>query len=228
VTELLPALYLLVPLLILLWLVLRGWRASEVDWGGRWTNVIDGWFRLFCKGYHRLQYEPLQLPPSGPAIVVCNHVSGLDPFLMIAATDRPLHFLIATEQYHRFGLTWLFKRAGCIPVDRERRPEKALKHALGALENGAVVALFPHGTIHLDSDAPRKLKRGVARLASLTSAPVYPMRLEGVKGEGHIVRGLIRRGHPHMTTYPPLYCQKDNERAFLEQLAALLEGRDKE
>lgn len=212
-------------LVSLIWAIRSGYRASTVNWGSGWTNVIDGWFRIFCRRYHRLEFEPVHLPETGPAIVVCNHVSGLDPFLMITATDRPLHFLIATEQYHRFGLTWLFRRSGCIPVDRERRPEKALKHALEALENGAVVALFPHGTIHLDSDAPRKLKRGVARLASLTAAPVYPMRLEDVRGQGHIIGGLIKRGQPRLLSYAPRYCQQDNERGFLDELADLLEGR---
>lgn len=213
-------------LLGIIFLLILGRRANKAQWGGVFTNIIDGWVRLLVSRYHRLHYDAVQLPESGPAIVVANHISGLDPFLMITATTRPLHFLIATEQYRRFGTTWLFKRAGCIPVDRERRPEKALVHASEALAQGLVVALFPHGTIHLDSDNPRKLKRGVARLASLSGAPVYPLRIEGVKGQGHVLSALIHRGRPRIKAHAPIYCSADDEAGFLQRLAAILEGRD--
>ena len=132
---------------ILLWLLARQLKAAQqTDWGNIWLNYLDGLNRLFCKYYHRLQYTLIDLPAEGPALVVANHLSGLDGFLLIAASRRPLRFMIAREQYERFGLAWLFKSIGCIPVDRSHRPEKGLRAALRALENGEVVVLFPQGT----------------------------------------------------------------------------------
>ncbi|MEO6697390.1 MAG: lysophospholipid acyltransferase family protein, partial [Gammaproteobacteria bacterium] len=148
--------------LLLGWLWRWFWRvceaANQADWGGRWLNRLDGLNRLFCRHYHRLHYTPIRLPDQGCALVASNHVSGLDPLLLIAAARRPLRFVIAREEYQRFGLTWLFRAIGCIPVERERQPGQALRQALRALERGEVVVLFPHGKIHLDSDPPRKLK----------------------------------------------------------------------
>ena len=69
-------------------------------------------------------------------------------------------------------------------MDRTGRPEKALRQALRALEQGEVVALFPHGKIHLDSEPSLKIKGGVARLAAWSQAEIYPVRITGVKGEG--------------------------------------------
>ena len=79
---------------------------------------------------------PIPLPETGAAIVVCNHISGLDPLVLIAATPRPLRFLIAREEYERFGLQWLFRLGKCIPVERDKRPELAMRAALRAIENG--------------------------------------------------------------------------------------------
>ncbi|MGD8931917.1 MAG: lysophospholipid acyltransferase family protein, partial [Chromatiales bacterium] len=138
--------------------------ASDVDWGNSMLNRFDGCIRLFCRHWHRLQPVELAIPETGPAILVSNHISGLDPLLMVSCSRRPLRFLIAREQYQRIGLRRLYKAIGCIPVDRERSPEKALRAAFRALRAGEVIALFPHGKIHLDSEPPRRLKAGAARL----------------------------------------------------------------
>lgn len=208
VSPVLPVAILLV--LVMLWLGWRrvGRRYNEVDWGGPTINRIDGFLRWFCRRYHRLEATPIRLPQSGPALVVANHVSGLDPFLLIAASRRPLRFIIATEEYRRPLLNRMFRAAGCIPVDRAQRPERAFREALRALAAGEVVALFPHGTIHLDSEPPRALKKGVARLAQLADCPVFPVRIEGIKGEGHVVRGVLRRSRARLLSYAPINCHQ--------------------
>jgi 1-acyl-sn-glycerol-3-phosphate acyltransferase len=94
---------------------------STADWGSRKVNRIAGFISLFCRYLHRFQFDLLPLPTEGGALVASNHISGLDPFLLIAASPRPLRFLIAREEYERFGFNWLFRLAKCIPVDREGR-----------------------------------------------------------------------------------------------------------
>ena len=174
----------LLPLFII-WLI--GVLAAGADWGGPHVNWLDGWTRILCRSLHGLGKQQIDLPEKGPAIVVANHISGLDPLLLIAASRRPLRFLIATEEYQRFGMQWLFRAAGCIPVDREGRPEKSLRQALKALQQGEVIALFPHGKIHLDNDPPRKLKAGCVRLAQWSRAPLLPVRIDGVGAAGQVL-----------------------------------------
>ena len=59
------------------------WRKSlaqhRADWGSGWLNALDGLARIFCRRYHRMNSAVLDLPERGGAIVVANHVSGLDP-----------------------------------------------------------------------------------------------------------------------------------------------------
>lgn len=200
-------------------------RANRVDWGGELFNLIDGFNRIFCYRYHRLNVVGMRLPKAGPAIVVSNHISGLDPMLLIATARRPLRFLIAREQYRRFGLKWLFDGAGCIPVDRERSPERALRAALKALREGEVVALFPHGKIHLDSDPPRRIKAGAVRLAQLSGAPILPLRIDGVRGAGHVLLGPLLRGHARVRAYPLLDPSEWEFSALTEALQSILDGR---
>jgi 1-acyl-sn-glycerol-3-phosphate acyltransferase len=204
------------------WICRRLTAWGEADWGSRWLNCLDGLNRLFCRHYHRLRTEPLPLPETGPALVVANHVSGLDPLLLIAASKRPLRFIIASEQYHRFGLHWLFKAVGCIPVDRKGRPERAFRAALRALEQGEVVALFPHGKIHLDSHPPRPLKPGFVRMAQLADCPIYPVRIEGVRGEGLVATSALLRSRARLTGHPPVFCHDHPEGDCLDSVAARL------
>lgn len=197
--------------------------ASPADWGSRGRNRLAGFVVLFCRHLHRFHPDPLPLPASGGMVVAANHISGLDPLLLIAASPRPLRFLIAREQYQRFGLNWIFRMAGCIPVDRERRPERALREALRALEEGEVVALFPHGTIHLDTDAPRQLKGGVARLAHKSGVPICPVRLDDVRGAGHTLAAVFIPSTASLKAYPALDCSELEHGQCLRQLADLLE-----
>lgn len=196
--------------------------ANTTDWGNAWLNRLDGLNRLFCLYHHRLNHDLIVLPPQGGALLASNHVSGLDPLLIIAAAQRPIRFIIAQEEYDRFGLNWLFRALGCIPVSRDQRPEFALRVALRALEAGEVVALFPHGGIHLDSDPPRGLKAGVVRLATLSGCPIYPLRITGVKGAGQVLSAVAWRSHARLVGFPALTCAGRTTEDCLSELAQLL------
>jgi 1-acyl-sn-glycerol-3-phosphate acyltransferase len=216
----------IIALILFLWVwFLRACdRANRIDWGNKWFNRIDGLNRLFCHYYHRLSAEPLALPAQGPAILASNHVSGLDALVLIAASRRRLHFIIAREQYERFGLQWLFRAAGCIPVDRSGRPETAFREALNMLKAGHVIALFPHGRIRLDNEKPTRLKAGVVRMAKLADCPIYPFRIDGVRAQGHVTMAVFVPSRVRISGYSPIRCEADVADAdYLAQLAELLE-----
>ncbi|MES9927954.1 MAG: 1-acyl-sn-glycerol-3-phosphate acyltransferase, partial [Candidatus Thiodiazotropha sp. 6PDIVS] len=80
---------LLLATIFLFWLDRRCNAANQADWGSIGLNRLDGLNRLFCRYYHRLQPQVLPLPEQGGAVVVSNHISGLDPLLMIASSNRP-------------------------------------------------------------------------------------------------------------------------------------------
>jgi len=222
ISDLQPYRWPLLTLVVLLavYFVLRHFQgATLADWGGKWRNRLAGLNRRFCQYYHRLQHDVLQLPEQGGAVVVGNHVSGLDPMLMIAASPRPLRFLVAREEYDRWYLTWLFRLAGCIPVERESNPRAAFYAARRAIENGEVVALFPQGRILKRGESMVRLKRGAVALAKMTGVPLYPMRIDGVRGQGLAVAAALVPGKVRITTFEPIDTRVVDEQEILRQLS---------
>lgn len=220
----LPGVVVIIGYLLWRWLMRACERANVADWGNKWVNRLDGLNRLFCHKFHRLRYDSLPLPETGAALVVANHVSGLDPLLMTAASARPLRFMIAREEYDRWWLRWLFKSIGCIPVERESNPRAALHGARRALLNGEVVALFPHGRIYLDDQPAPELKRGAVLLTKITGAPIYPLRIEGVRGQGLTVIAVFLRSRALLRCFTPLTLQDRSAEELLRDLGGVLSG----
>ncbi len=188
----------------LVMIAMRAARYNGADWGSAGLNWLDGLNRLFCRRFHRLESDPVPLPERGGVIVAANHISGLDPLLMIAACSRPLRFMIATEQYNRWWLRWLFNLVGCIPVDRSHRPEKAFYTARQALERGEALALFPQGRIHPPEAPPAPLKPGIVFLADLAQVPIVPLHVSGVRGVGRIIPALVLRSRARIRAGAPV------------------------
>ena len=182
---------LLLPAVLVVLLLLVARKQAIADWQHPLLNGLMGLNRLYCRYFHRLDVAPLDIPQQSATIVVANHISGLDPLLLLAISPRPLRFLMATEEYHRFGLSWLYRAVGCIPVDRQGKPEQAFKAALQALREGDVVAIFPQGGIQHPSEEIHRLKSGAVRLAYLTDTPIIPLHIQGVRGAGEVFLPLF-------------------------------------
>jgi len=170
-----------------------GIRYNGANWGHPGANVLDGWVRLYCKNFHRQGDFEIKLPTEKGLILAANHVSSIDPFLLITATNKPIRFMIAKEEYEKPFLKWMFKAAGCIPVDRGGRVEGAFRRALRAIEAGEVVAVFPQGGIHSESTPRPRIKPGIIKLSHLSGCDILPVRINGVSAIGTMIRCLMVR-----------------------------------
>ena len=214
---------------VLVILLLRiGKRNQQADWGNGFLNCLDGLNRLFCKHYHQLRFDEVVLPEKGGAILAANHVSGLDPLLMSCACKKPLRYMIATEQYDRPLLRWLYKAMGTIPVDRKGAPEKAFYAAHKALEEGELITVYPQGRITLPGESV-PLKRGVILLADLAEAPIIPVRLSGIKGVGKIFPAIFMQSRARLEVGPTIYVDGPKDKVALSELKSFIsEQRDTE
>ncbi|GMR16543.1 MAG: hypothetical protein BMS9Abin31_0885 [Gammaproteobacteria bacterium] len=202
--------------------IIMGYKYNVADWGGFIINVVDGWIRIYCRYYHHFIYEPIPVSENGPTLLACNHLSGLDPFLVVAACRHPIRFMIAQEQYERFGLQWLFRAAGCIPVTRSGRVENAFRTTLTALHNGEVVLLFPEGGINRTDQPLRKLKPGIIKLAKMANVPITALRVDGMRGKGHTVPAIMLPSQSRLTVLAELECGNKTDDEGVTQLTQVL------
>jgi 1-acyl-sn-glycerol-3-phosphate acyltransferase len=182
----------------ILFVIKLGQKHNGANWGHPMTNVLDGLLRLYCKRFHRLGNQVIEIPQHGRCILAANHLSALDPFLLIAAIDRPVRFMIAKEEYDKPILNYMFRAAGCIPVDRTGRVEKAFRSAMRAINSGELIALFPQGGIHSDKTPRENIKPGVVRLSQLTKTQVLPVRIRGISAPGTMIKCLFTRSHTQL------------------------------
>jgi 1-acyl-sn-glycerol-3-phosphate acyltransferase len=189
----------IIVLSLMLMLVVQSKRYQKVDWGSKLINFIDGLMRWYCIRFHRLKMDNVPRLESGSAIICANHYSGLDPFLLLSCLERPVHFLIAKEEYERPYLNWLFRKSGCIPVDRKAKSIFQFRHAKKILDGGGIIGIFPQGGIHLPEAGFRPLKSGAYKLATLANTNIHWFDLDGMKSKGSTFACLYQRGHTQVS-----------------------------
>lgn len=128
--------------------------------------------RALARVLYRLEVRGA-VPATGPFVLVANHEAGLDAVVLPLATPRPVRFLAKEELWRRRPVAWLMDALGGIPVSRGRGDVEALRRACSLLEAGEPVGVFPQGTVRGD----RPWRRGAAKLALATGAPLVPVLL---------------------------------------------------
>lgn len=131
----------------------------------------------------RLYYNPKiigkeNIPKDGAILIVGNHKHLYDQCLTIIATRRPIHYM-AKKEYFDGKMSWFFKLAGCIPVDRSKKDENATKKALTILDQKKALGLFPEGTRNKTDQFLLPFKYGAVSMAKKKDAYIVPFGLTG-------------------------------------------------
>jgi 1-acyl-sn-glycerol-3-phosphate acyltransferase len=125
------------------------------------------------------------IPATGPAIIVCNHVSFVDAVLLMAASPRPIRFVMDHRIFKVPVLGWLFKLAKAIPIaPRGEDPaayEAAFTAADAVLAEGDLLGIFPEGGITSDGRL-QPFKGGVMKIIERRPVPVVPVALVNLWG----------------------------------------------
>ncbi|OOG45099.1 MFS transporter [Polaromonas sp. A23] len=130
------------------------------------------------------------IPVQGAAVLTCNHVSFVDPVLLMAASPRPIYFVMDHRIFKMPVLGWLFRLAKAIPVaPRTEDPaayDAAFEAAAQVLRNGDLLAIFPEGSITKDGTL-QEFKGGIMKILENAkrdglSVPVIPMALTNLWG----------------------------------------------
>jgi acyl-[acyl-carrier-protein]-phospholipid O-acyltransferase/long-chain-fatty-acid--[acyl-carrier-protein] ligase len=139
---------------------------------------------LFTHTVYRIKVVGAEnLPLKGPALLVSNHVSFVDAFMVGGALPRLVRFMLHREYYDLKGLTWFFRLMHAIPVSATNRRDivQSLKHARNELDKGQVVCIFAEGAI-TRTGRLRSFKRGFEKIVEGTNVPIIPVHLDQLWG----------------------------------------------
>jgi len=160
--------------------------------------------------YHWRSDRICPFPEEGPAIIIANHRSPVDPMLIWtnhhrvgrSGRIRVIRFLTAKEYFDIPVIGWICRTMQSIPVARDGRDIKPTREALSHLKAGGWIGVFPEGGIKAGADL-QSANTGIAWLALRANVPVYPVYIENAPRGRHMAepfynpsRVRIRYGNP--------------------------------
>jgi acyl-[acyl-carrier-protein]-phospholipid O-acyltransferase / long-chain-fatty-acid--[acyl-carrier-protein] ligase len=155
---------------------------------------------------YRIRVEGREnIPETGGALFVANHMSLVDAMLLLASTDRPIRLLMYKGIYDLPFVKPGAKLIRAIPISSELRPREmlqSLREASNAIRAGEVVCIFAEGQItRIGQLLP--FRRGMERIMKGVDAPIVPVNLDGVWGSiFSFERGRFLWKMPRSIPYP--------------------------
>ncbi|MCE2396681.1 1-acyl-sn-glycerol-3-phosphate acyltransferase [Candidatus Poribacteria bacterium] len=141
-------------------------------WSHRITNFV---FNLFGK---LESHGNENIPKQGGALILCNHVSYFDPFIVGSAANRELYFMARHDSFEMPLIGPLIAAHNAYPVRRGTADRAALRHTISLLKSGNVVLIFPEGTRSVDGTLG-KPHGGVSFIAQNADVAAIPAYIKG-------------------------------------------------
>ena len=112
-----------------------------------------------------------------PKIMICNHYSNLDIFVLGLGVKRKMRFLGKKELFKGKFVCWFMRKMGVIKIDRQTADIQAIKTCLQALKNNQMLTIFPEGTRNKEGDELQDIKNGACMLAIKAKVEIIPVNI---------------------------------------------------
>jgi len=126
-----------------------------------------------------------KIPDSGPAVLICNHVSYVDALILAGCIKRPVRFVMYYRIYQLPVLSFVFKTANAIPIagrgEHAGLTKLAFNRVSEALHDDELVCIFPEGKITESGDI-EDFKPGIMKIVQRDPVPIIPLALRGLWG----------------------------------------------
>jgi len=139
--------------------------------------------RLYCWLFVKLRVHGLSnLPHDTSAIVVANHRSKFDGFLVYSLMERMIYSFIKNDYFKNPVVGWYLKGGGGIPVKKGELRVSAIREAKRALATGDILLVFPEGQVN-DTETERVLpfEPTFMKLSVQHRVPVIPAVIIGTE-----------------------------------------------
>jgi len=171
---------------------------------------------LILKIFWRMEIIGIEnLPESGGFIIASNHVSYLDPAVLVASSNKKIYFLTKKEVFKNTFVSFILKNLNAFSVDRRNVDMLAFKKAINILREEKVLGIFPEGTRSSNGEL-QELKLGAIKIAIKTGVPILPV---GIFGTYKI--------YPRGIKFPILFKHKIIVKYGAPQYLDKLKSRDK-
>jgi len=157
-------------------------RKSFVFRATLFRKILVAFLRQAFRLVMKMEVSGLEhLPPDGPVVVACNHVTNFDVFPMQFSLPRPIFFMAKAELFKFPLMDVALRNLGPFPVYRGEKDAWAMRHARRVLEHGQTLGMFPEGTRNKGRGLGLA-KTGTARMAIENNCPILPMVVIGTDG----------------------------------------------
>jgi 1-acyl-sn-glycerol-3-phosphate acyltransferase len=148
---------------------------------------------VFVNVMYRIRVHGLEnIPEHGPALIVANHVSFMDPLVIGGSVRRPVRFVMDHNIFKIPVLNFIFRTARAIPIAPAHQDRNTLEEAFDRIDaelaEGEVVCIFPEGKLTKSGDI-NEFKKGVEKILERRAVPVVPLALRGLYGSFFSRRG---------------------------------------
>ena len=135
---------------------------------------------------YRIDVRGLEnIPETGPVLIVCNHVSFMDPLIIGGSVRRPVRFVMDHNIFNIPVMRFIFRTARAIPIAPGHEDAAALQKAFDQIDaelaDGEIVCIFPEGKLTKHGEL-NEFKKGVEKILERRPVPVVPMALRGLYG----------------------------------------------
>jgi len=146
------------------------------------------------------------LPATGAAVVVANHLVMFDVFPVQLALPRMVFYMGKAELFQVGIIHAIFRQMGAFPIYRGERDTWALDHARKVLEADQIVAMFPEGT-RSKGNGLTLARPGAAKLAIDMECPLVVVSVDGIQ---HLFKKFPRRTLVQVVIAPPITPKRDD------------------
>jgi 1-acyl-sn-glycerol-3-phosphate acyltransferase len=192
------------------------------------ANVFWRLVRLFCFSWHGLAVRNKQhIPAEGPVVIVCNHTTAMDPFLIQASSIRMVRWLMLTSYRMKIGnALWNAIDPICIEhdlnSDERGNAMRQVRQIVGELKKGHVVGMFPEGALQYDSRELQDFEDGAAVVARLSGATIVPCWVDGTVVSRSMLKHVLKPTNSTITFGEPF---TPNKKDSPEDITAELRRR---
>ncbi|MDR3709807.1 MAG: lysophospholipid acyltransferase family protein [Capsulimonadaceae bacterium] len=188
---------------------------------------VRTYFKIFFALFGGISaYGKENVPETGGAIIAANHASFSDPPVLATILKRPLRFFTKAELFDVPVFGAGCRLLGAFPVNRGSADRTAIRNALGVLENGELLVIFPEGN-RGDGVSFGQPEKGIGLIALKAGVPIVPAYIDGTAKQLPKGRSIPRRAHLTVRFGQPIdpaaYAGKGGHERLAPDIMAVIE-----